>query len=56
MMTVTAVGPDCRELQKDDIAIIPKRAGTMITVLEGDIPKRVFVITEDAVLARYRED
>lgn len=54
---VTAVGPDCRDLKIGDTAILPPYGGTMITVYdEGGEPRRVFCISERAVLARYTED
>lgn len=57
MVTVTAVGPDCRELHPGDTAILPPHGGTMVTVInENNEPQRVFAIKERAVLARWREE
>jgi hypothetical protein len=58
MMTVTDIGPECVELQPGDTAILAPYSGTMITVVneETQEPRRVFCISESAVLARYRED
>lgn len=58
MVTVTATGPDCRELAIGDTAILPPYGGTMVTVVdeETNLPMRVFAISESKVLARWRED
>lgn len=55
LVTVTAVGPDCRELKVGDTAILPVNGGTMVTVIDEatNIPKRVFCISERVVLARW---
>jgi hypothetical protein len=58
LVSVTNVGPDCRELQVGDTAILPYGGGTMVTVIneETNEPMRIFAISERVVLARWRED
>lgn len=53
---VIATGPDCIELEKGDIAILKARVGSMITVVNVKTrePRRVFCVSEDDVLARFR--
>lgn len=53
---VTAVGPDCKEVQIGDLAILPKGGGTMVTITEGNIPKRVYMIAESKILCVLRDD
>ena len=58
MVTVTACGPDCRDLSIGDTAILPPHGGTMVTVIDeqSNEPRRVFAISERVVLARWRDD
>lgn len=53
---VIAVGPECKDLQVGDLAILPPRKGTMITVVDEKTnePLRVYAIRESDVLALYR--
>ena len=55
---VIAVGPDCRELEVGDYVIFPLYSGSMVTLLNEATGKyqRVFVLSEIACLARYREE
>ena len=55
--TVFAMGPDCVELIEDDLVIFPLYSGLMVTIVDPitEEYKRVFVISEKNVLARYRE-
>lgn len=57
MATVTAVGPDCKELRIGDIAVLPPSGGTMVTIVDEETnePRRVFAISESVVLARWRD-
>lgn len=57
---VTEKGPDCKSLNVGDIAILPPKVGTMVTVIdEGTDPptyKRVYAVSERVVLAVLSED
>ena len=54
MVTVTAAGPDCKELEVGDTAVLPPQSGTMVTIIDEvtNEPRRVFAISERVVLAR----
>jgi len=55
--TVIATGPDCKELEEGDVVIFPLYSGSMVTIMDPieETQKRVFVLSEKACLARYRE-
>ena len=57
---VTELGPDCKSLCIGDIAILPPKVGTMLTVIDEDTDpptyKRVYAVSERVVLAVLSED
>lgn len=55
---VTALGPECRTLRVGDVALLPPRKGTMVTIMDEKTgePERVYAIKESDVLALYRVD
>lgn len=55
---VIACGPECKELAVNDLVVFPMYSGSMVTVIDEGTEeyKRVFVISEKACLARYRDD
>ncbi len=57
---VTETGPDCKDLQIGDIAILPPKVGTMLTVIDEDTDpptyRRVYAVSERVVLAVLSED
>ena len=57
---VTEKGPDCKHLSVGDIAILPPKVGTMLTVIDEDKNppeyKRVYAVSERVVLAVLSED
>lgn len=57
-VTVVACGPDCKELVPGDIAFLPQGGGTLVTIHDEDDGsfQRLFMISESAVLARFRAE
>jgi len=56
MVTITAVGPDCKELAIGDTAILPLNGGTMVTVLDEQTgePTRVSATDRPAIRSTDR--
>lgn len=57
---VTETGPDCKDLCVGDIAILPPKVGSMLTVIDEDSApptyKRIYAVSERVVLAVLSED
>ena len=58
---VTELGPDCKDLNVGDIAILPPKVGTMLTVIDetddgASTYRRVYAVSERVVLAVLSED
>ena len=57
---VTETGPDCKDLHVGDIAILPPKVGTMLTVIDEDMDppvyRRIYAVSERVVLAVLSED